>query len=160
LVEPETLTAMTGGHQVAGVTKDEPLISNLYLLSFRDKGLFKVGKADDVHARGRRLRWLGEPAYSESYFITGPTKLVFRLETLLKTLLRPAEARSWVGPTAGDGYTEVFPLALFGEALGTMERYCARNPTVLLRKVRSPMDQKLDEVLASLSREWKPPCAT
>lgn len=112
--------------------------SNLYLLLYRDKGLFKIGKADDIHVRSKRLRWLGEPDYSASYFIVAPRGLVFRLESLLKNLLKPVDAESWLGtPTFGDGHTEVFPLALWGEVLEIMARYCARNPMIRLSKLGS-----------------------
>lgn len=92
--------------------------SSLYLLVFPNRGLLKVGKANDVHSRYCTLkRWWGEADLSESYELIGTTETVFKLEKALHVLLSSYLARADVG----DGRTEMFELASLESAIKLIE---------------------------------------
>lgn len=79
--------------------------THLYILVFPEKGIIKIGKADEVHERIQILkRWWGDADYDASYHLFAPTDLIFRLEKSLHFLL----SNYAVNYEEGDGRTELF----------------------------------------------------
>ncbi len=80
-------------------------IASLYVLVFPERGFIKIGKANNVHERGRFLKtsW-GAIDYPMSYELKAPTSMVLKLEKSLHFLLSNYRA----DVNDGDGYTELF----------------------------------------------------
>jgi hypothetical protein len=89
--------------------------SYLYLLAFPERGLLKIGKADNVHSRIQQLRqdW-GAVDYGRSHQLHEPTHRVFALEKALLSFL--SEYRT-PQKFPGVGATEVVSIAALQPAL-------------------------------------------
>ena len=111
--------------------------ASLYVLVFPEKKLLKVGKANNVHERGRLLKtsW-GAIDYTESYELKAPVTMVFKLEKSLHFLLSNHRA----DVDCGDGYTEMFELKSLDTVVKHLELFAipgdsaASNTTSILTK--------------------------
>lgn len=99
-------------------------VTHLYLLVFPEKGVFKIGKADDIQNRIDTLRrWWGEVDYAASYYLPMDSGSVYRLEKSLHFLLSSRAVEF----DYGDGRTELFALDALEQALKHVELYLALN---------------------------------
>lgn len=87
--------------------------SNLYVLIFPDKGVLKIGKADNVLNRMKSLKWIGEVDYGSSYWLTTNEPNVYRLEVGFKKFLH--NYRVDIGD--GDGKTEIYDISCIDKVL-------------------------------------------
>ena len=107
--------------------------TNLYILVFPEKQVFKIGKANDIHQRIDTLkRWWGQVNYAESYYLEADEAIVFGLEKTLHFLL---DGHS-VAFEEGDGRTELFKLSELPVVLRYMEIYMhsPNNRSLSLKK--------------------------
>jgi hypothetical protein len=102
--------------------------SHLYLLVFPLRGVFKVGKANDIHHRMRALQrtWGGIDA-AASYHVAADRNTVFKLERTLGSVL----ADHAVAEEVGDGRTELFALGALDLALKQIELCSAARKAAL-----------------------------
>lgn len=100
--------------------------SSLYLLVFPERSLLKIGKANDVHIRGKTLsRWWGSIDYPASFELVAPVNTVFRLEKSLHFLL----SEHAVYFEDGDGKTELFALSSLDLALKHLDLFMSSGST-------------------------------
>lgn len=92
--------------------------THIYLLWHETDGVFKLGKANDVHARMASLPDAIDVARSRQMLVPSAA-LATRLEKLCHALFS-AHARP--RPHRGDGYTEWFDAAVHGQAVAFLER--------------------------------------
>jgi hypothetical protein len=112
-------------------------VSHLYLLVFPERGIFKVGKADDIPERVQSLRrWWGEVDYEASYHLTAERDVVFKLEKSLHFLL----SEHSVDFAGGDGRTELFSRAALELALKHIELFSSSraSPARLVKGAPKP----------------------
>jgi len=96
--------------------------TNLYLLIFPERGIIKIGKADDIHNRIQTLRrWWGEVDYEASYYLSASLEVIFKLEKSLHFLL----SQYAVPFEEGDGRTELFSSGALDIALKHIDLYCS-----------------------------------
>lgn len=81
--------------------------SNVYILLFKDKDYFKIGKSDNVTDRVAKFGcYWGELDYGKSYVLSVPSACVFKIEKALHSLLYDYSVKQ----QDGDGKTEFFHL--------------------------------------------------
>ena len=81
--------------------------SNVYIILFKDKDYFKIGKADNVIGRIAKFGcYWGELDYGKSYVLSVPSACVFKIEKALHSLLYDYSVKQ----QDGDGKTEFFHL--------------------------------------------------
>lgn len=118
--------------------------SSLYIMVFRDAGVFKVGKANDVYVRSVTLQkhW-GDISYDESFELYTTQKTVFKLEKSLHFLLAEY-AVEFTGD--GDGRTELFELGAIDLALKYLSIYTESSsvPITVVKGITPP-----DEALST-----------
>ncbi|AEV27608.1 hypothetical protein Dsui_3277 [Azospira oryzae PS] len=101
--------------------------TNLYLLIFPERGIIKIGKADDIHNRIQTLRrWWGEADYEASYYLRAPLEVIFKLEKSLHFFL----SQYSVPFEEGDGRTELFSADALGVALKHIDLYSSSAPDI------------------------------
>jgi hypothetical protein len=112
--------------------------SSLYLMVFKDAGVFKIGKANDVYVRSVTLQkhW-GDVSYDESFELCTTRKTVFKLEKSLHSLL----AEFAVEFTGGDGKTEMFEIDAMDLALKYLSIYADSSsvPTSVVKGIAPPV---------------------
>ncbi|RBP53515.1 hypothetical protein [Arenicella xantha] len=87
--------------------------SNLYILIFPDRGVLKIGKADNVLNRIKSLRWIGEVDYESSYSLSTDDANVYRIEVGFRKFLH--DYRVDIGD--GDGKTEIYDISCIDKVL-------------------------------------------
>ncbi len=97
-------------------------MSSLYVLVFPERGLIKIGKANNTRDRGRVLKpYWGAADYAESFELKAPTEMVFKLEKSLHFLLSSHKA----DVSAGDGHTEMFLIGAIDAAVTHLELFAS-----------------------------------
>ncbi|MDC8773343.1 hypothetical protein [Roseateles albus] len=131
-------------------------MTNLYILLFPQKGIIKVGKANDIANRiaALRLSW-GRVDYDASYYVLASEDVVFKIESWLKFSLSKYAAPF----REGDGWTEVFTVNALEIALRYIDLYCSSAAEVLeirrgipLPLIKSPTPRRCNKY-AKLARK-------
>lgn len=99
--------------------------SYLYVIVFPEKGIFKIGKADDVRKRLTQLiPFWGQPDYNISYHLKIDKSKVFHLEKSLHHIMSEYSVQFDVG----DGKTELFMLDALDVLLKYIDVYLINKP--------------------------------
>ena len=110
-------------------------VSHLYLVVFRGRDFFKIGKANNPQARIKDLEGVwGEVDYGASYYLAGPKNFIFKVESALHSLL---EIYS-VEVHKGDGETELFAVSALDIALQHLNILCSSDSRVSQVKIGIP----------------------
>lgn len=130
------------------------VMSNLYILLFKNKGILKVGKANNVFDRARSLAHLGEVDYEESYVLRVVKDEVFSLESMLHSLLKPYRCND---VKYVDGHTEIYKLESLSLVLSGIDLIIQSRPEYVLSKgIELPViDQCLKKNSRSERRKYR-----
>lgn len=111
--------------------------ASLYVLVFPALNLIKIGKANNIHVRSKKLRqsW-GSPDYEASYELTAPQSTIVRLEKSLHFML---SAHRPISVTTGDGHTEMFSMEALEAAILHIELFAASSLTPMALKKGIPV---------------------
>jgi len=107
-------------------------MTNLYLMVFQEKKVFKIGKADDIENRMDQLRkYWGSPDFNSSYSVEISTDSVFKLEKALHLML--SDYSEHIG--TGDGQTEFFSISALVLVLDYIKLYLSHSVGILKKGV-------------------------
>lgn len=88
--------------------------SNLYFIHFPKMSALKIGKADDIEGRYNNLKkYWGEADLSNSYYVSMPTREVFKYEKSLHLLY----SKYSISLQEGDGKTEFFDIQVLDKII-------------------------------------------
>ena len=121
--------------------------SYLYVITFPEKRVFKIGKADDIRQRINRLTgWWGQPDYENSYHLMIDRNKVHHLEKSLHHMMDEYKVEF----DCGDGKTELFSMDVLDIALKYIDVYLMDKPDIKVVKGILAIPNKVPENLSNL----------